>query len=292
MFPGLRLLLAASFFASVGIAGAAPPPIPLPTANGQLLSKAQPDECFNGIGQPYPSGPPCATGQPKVNQAYVWGLAKSGNKIWFGTVPNTHCLVQGAFLGSTSPYTTASWVCEFGSSQPATALSLPAAIGDFRPPRIYVYDTITQTTTEKTLAGGAAALLSSTIGIRAAGTVGDVVLRAGPALSGGINVFAFQASTGLLIGAQNLAGYVNIRKFLVVDGVLYAGVGLPTSAPPAKLGRVLRWTGSLPGTPIAFEEVAQLDSMAAELALHDGRIFVTTWPEGGDRLARAKRGST
>jgi hypothetical protein len=29
-----------------------------------LLAKAKPDECFNGIGQPYPPGPPCATGKP------------------------------------------------------------------------------------------------------------------------------------------------------------------------------------------------------------------------------------
>ena len=38
----------------------------------ELLGKAAPDECFAGIGQPYPAGPPCAQGQAKVNQAYVW----------------------------------------------------------------------------------------------------------------------------------------------------------------------------------------------------------------------------
>ena len=60
------------------------------------LAKAKPDECFNGIGQPYPVGPPCAEGQSKVNQAYVWGLTRIGNDVWFGTGANVNCLVSGA----------------------------------------------------------------------------------------------------------------------------------------------------------------------------------------------------
>ena len=35
----------------------------------ELLAKAEPDECYDGIGQPYPPGPACATGREKVNQA-------------------------------------------------------------------------------------------------------------------------------------------------------------------------------------------------------------------------------
>jgi len=45
-----------------------------------LIGKAQADECFAGVGVPYPPGPPCASGQPKVNQAYVWGLTKAGKQ--------------------------------------------------------------------------------------------------------------------------------------------------------------------------------------------------------------------
>ena len=29
-----------------------------------LLAKAEADECYDGIGNPYPAGPPCATGTP------------------------------------------------------------------------------------------------------------------------------------------------------------------------------------------------------------------------------------
>ncbi len=63
-------------------------------------------------------------------------------------------------------------------------------------------------------------------------------------------MFAFQASTGAFLGSTSFAGYNNIRKFVVVDGVLYAGVGTK-EAPPAKSGRVLRWQGSV-ATPFAF----------------------------------------
>ena len=123
-------------------------------------------------------------------------------------------------------------------------------------------------------------LLARTIGIRAAGTAGGVVLLAGPGLAGGLNVFAFNAATRGFVGATSLPAYNNVRKFLVVNGVLYAGVGLPnpTASPSLKTGRILRW--DLSGAfPYAVTEVGQVDSAASELALHEGRLFVTTWPD-------------
>lgn len=100
--------------------------INLPTTTGEVLTKAPIDECYNGIGADYPFGPPCSTGRPKVNQAYVWALAKTGDQLWFGTMSNTHCLVEGAYLGQTTPRETASYTCEFGSSQAARAGQIPA----------------------------------------------------------------------------------------------------------------------------------------------------------------------
>lgn len=65
-----------------------------------LLAKAAPDECFNGVGAEYlplnPNSPTyeedvqnCmdAGYQPKVNQAYVWGLANTDAYVWFGMRP-------------------------------------------------------------------------------------------------------------------------------------------------------------------------------------------------------------
>ena len=169
-------------------------PLPL---DGKLLAKAQPDECFDGIGAPYPPGPPCASGQPKVNQAYVWGIAKTGPQIWFGTAANVQCMVIGGMLGLELPHQTESWVCEFGESQ--LSPPLPGALGDWRPPRIYRYDTLTEMLVEKSPAD---ARLARTLGLRSAGQLNDVILLAGPALDVGVNVFAFQADTGAYLGSQ------------------------------------------------------------------------------------------
>jgi len=80
------------------------------------LAKAKPDECLNGLGQAYPAGPPCASGQAKVNQAYVWGLTQAGPTIWFGTGANVHCLVGGDTLGNLKPVANSDWTCEYGES--------------------------------------------------------------------------------------------------------------------------------------------------------------------------------
>ena len=284
------VVLSVLAFALTFAAGAAgvPTPIPLPTTDGSLLAKAAPDECFNGIGVNYPPGPPCAAGKPKVNQAYVWGLAKTGNDLWFGTMANTQCLVEGGYLGVTTPSVNASAVCEFGQSQlvrlglPPTIPpnALPPAIGDFRPPHIYVYNLGTQTLTEKTVPVPVQAALNTTLGLRAAGTLNDVVLLAGPGLTPGLNMFAFRASTGAFLGYTNFPAYTNIRKFVVVGGVLYAGVGRKPTSPPSpgeKTGRVLRWNGTV--NPITFDEVGVIDSMASEITDHEGRLFVTSWPD-------------
>ena len=84
-------------------------------------------------------------GVPKVNQAYVWGLTKNGPKVWWGTVANMVCVVGGMLLDASpiqldSMQTTA-WVCEYGNSQFPYAAYLPDGMGDWRPPKVYSYDT-------------------------------------------------------------------------------------------------------------------------------------------------------
>jgi hypothetical protein len=247
----------------------------------ELLAKAAPDECFNGLGAGVTFAlPDCPGGQPKVNEAYVWGLTDYQDSMWFGTAPNVHCLVMGGFLGSTSPITTNSYVCEFGLGPYST--TLPALIGDWRPPSAYVYDITADALTEVTPNGQGGRpfdpRLIRTLGIRSAATLGDYVFLAGPALTptASINIFLFNAATQSYVGSVNKPEYNNIRKWLEVDGVLYAGVGKGTE------GAVLRYVGNPadPATRWDFVEVGTLDADAAELALHDGRIFVNTWPNG------------
>ena len=53
----------------VAVAGALPTPAaasPTPQYRFTKRAKAKPDECFNGIGQAYPAGPPCKSGHAKV----------------------------------------------------------------------------------------------------------------------------------------------------------------------------------------------------------------------------------
>jgi hypothetical protein len=257
----------------------------------EILAKAPPDECFDGIGNPYPPFTPtppnyCQSGGiPKVNQAYVWGLTKNGTKLWFGTVANTHCLVMSTSLGLTVPSETGSWVCEFGESEYRNTYSppLPGIIGDFRPPKMYSYDTVTKTLVDKTpVSGLGGTLVKATSGIRSAGTSGNLVFLAGPSLAPiplepgngrrGINMFAFNATTGALIGIKNFPEYSDIRQWVTRNGILYTGVRNSAGG-----GSILRWTGTL-ASPFQFQVVGNLDTEAAYLAFHENRLFVTTWP--------------
>lgn len=255
----------------------------------QLLAKAAADECFAGIGLPYPAGPPCAQGRTKVNQAYVWGLAKAGQRLWFGTGANVLCL-RPAESRPPSPRPTINkdWVCEFGRSQPAQQNpALPDPLGDHRPPEVFTYDLAGRSLTDRTrdVTGASATdahLLRTTAGLRAGTHHRGVVLLGGPSIEAGVNLFAFAADTGQYLGSANLAAYENIRHFAVVNGMLYAGVGLGRNG--GEGGRVLRWTGSR-DNPFSFVEVGNLPTQAADLAVHNGRLYVTTWPKAAEAQA-------
>jgi len=249
-----------------------PPPKTAPAAgfNYSLLAKAQPDECFSTIG----GSTTCAEGQTKnkVNQAYLWGLTQSGNNLWFGTAPNVLCLA-GSLFGSTDPVLNESYVCEYGSSQYVDPIVgqiglVEPGVGDWRPPEVWAYETTSGILVDKTPPDPR---IHTTVGLRAAGSLGDMVFLGGPNFSGGVNLFAFNGATGAYLGSTVMAAYNNIRKMLVYDGVLYLAFGSSTG------GTVLKWTGTV-GNPFQFEVVGTLDSDAAEIVAHNGRIFVSTWP--------------
>ena len=274
----------------IGAYGADRQPVVAPFFKASLLEKAQSDGCFYKIGDarnsydPYGLKPEVCLadgGHLKVNQAYVWGLTKDKKNIWFGTAPNVHCLVLGQYLQMTDPMEYNAWVCEFGGSQ--FCPPVPAALGDWRPPRIFSFNTEADTLVERT---PSSPLIKLTVGIRSAGALNDVVLLGGPNLSleGGINLFAFEASTGNFLGATTLMEYNNIRKWMVVNDVLYTAVGYADPVAKQSGGKVLRWQGNK-ANPFQFEIVGELDSSGAELAYHESRLFVSTWP--GSELAGA-----
>jgi len=278
-------------------AAAAPAPGKGPGARQQYkftkLAKAKPDECFNGIGQPYPVGPPCATGQAKVNQAYVWGLTQVGKMIWFGTGANVHCLVSGNTLGLAKPTANSDWTCEYAESQVVkNNPAIPAGIGDMRPPEVWTYDTATHKSVNKSAeiiakSPDDALRLSHTVGLRAAGTFGNVVLLGGPALEDTLNMFAFDATTKQYLGSYTFTDYSNIRTFLVAQDALYLGVG--TGHGGSAGGGVLRWTGDTTN-PFSFIQVGTLPVQAADLTLYGDQIAATTWPSSKPNAAQLLAG--
>jgi hypothetical protein len=269
-----------------------------------VIAKAQPDECFQGIGNPanlshalgffgnYPGDltddqkAECLAtpvidyatleghAQPKVNQAYVWGLTRHRQELWFGTVANTHCLVISGFLQVTQPSLNSSWVCEGAES----------VLRDSRPPRAFYYDLQTKTLHEVTgeireRSQLDAALLLATAGLRSAGSHRGLVLLGGISVRGSVNVFAFNALTKEYLGAMSFDGrdgrplYNNIRQWRLIDQELYVGVGANQA------GEILRWTGDVT-SPFEFETVGRIAGDPAYLTPHAGRVYVSSWPSG------------
>ena len=262
------------------------------------LAKAKPDECYQGIGNPnniasfmsiYPGD---MTGtefeicskenKPKVNQAYVWGLTRQGDNLWFGTIANTLCLViYNVGFGLPPLEINDDWVCEGG----------PGDRYDVRPPRIFLYNTEMNTLddqTNKVLVKGDPdkTRLLTTIGLRSAGNNGGVVFLGGISggiQGGGINLFAFNAATKAYLGSKSYDKFNNIRQWRLIKGQLYVGVGKPDG------GEVWRWTGSLSKYKqtknlddlFKFEVVGDLKADPAYLAEHKNRIFVSTWGAPG-----------
>lgn len=272
------------------------------TMHKEVLATSDQDECFNGVGVPYPAGPPCGEGQPKLNQAYLFSMVKTGPDIWFGTSANQFCTVLGTYIATINQMIpiedfalkTESFVCEFGFSSFKDQFvptnpnlpKLPDSLGDWRPPKFFVYNTQTKLKTDKTPNDP---LVQDTLGIRASGAFGDIVILGGPNLIASffqgdpslveyaaINLFAFKADTGEYLGSKAFPEYLDIRKWIVAGDCLYSAVRSKDGK-----GRVLKWIGNPNSTDInellKFEEVGRLDAEGAELTVLDGRLFVSTW---------------
>jgi hypothetical protein len=288
-----RLTTAAAVLVLTVAGAAAPAAAATGSYQFSLLAKAKPDECFNGIGQPYPAGPPCAEGQAKVNQAYVWGLTRVSDDVWFGTGTNNQCLTSGATLQVIKPVLNADYVCEYGESQIVKAdPTIPAAIGDMRPPQVWLYDARKHRSYDESgqiraKSADDAERLRTTIGLRAAGSYGGVVLLSGPTVDEELNMFAFDDRTKKFLGSVTMPDYGNVRTFLQTGRALYVGVG--TGRNGSTGGAVLRWTGSV-HSPFEWETVASLPVQAADLSVYGNRIAATSWPAEGSANTTDKLG--
>lgn len=265
--------------------------------NFDLAAKAEPDECFFGLGDPdntWPWDPAdeCAnaesSGLPKVNQTDAWGMTLAGDQLWFGTAANHQCIIAGARYLAPIPYETEAQVCEFATS--AFSPPLPKVVGDHRRPDIFVLDTSPTRNglTDKSADLDAQGLerLSNTLDLRSAGYHDGVVFLGGPALTGGgVNLFAFDSESGDFLGSRNLRALSNIGQWVVAGDDLYTTAGVI-----GLWGAVLRWRGDVT-EPFHFELVGWFPGAGTYLAVHEDRLFVSTsasplgWVASGIRMS-------
>lgn len=267
----------------------------------ELIDKADPDECFTMAGA-RTTTPPCRfPSTEKRNQGYVFAMSDvpNGNgSVIYTTSANNLCTAFGgttALLagggggggGSSggSVLRVDGAVCEFGRSAFRRSNGgVPAAMGDWRPPKVFVYDAAAKARLDVTPDVGG----RRTTGWRALGVSEEgVAVLLGPDLSAGftsadegaLHAVALDAlDGGRVLAFAELPRYNNARKFVrASDGGLYAGVRETVGG----AGHVLKFAGSR-ADPLGFEVVGVVDSMPAELAEHDGRLFLTTWPRSLD----------
>ena len=253
---------------ALGLLGAIYPwgSIELGSLDGVLLAKAAPDECFVEIGdrRPINEDGSCDEGIPKVNQSYVWGLTKTRGRLWGGSGPNILCLIGGTLLGTGTPSQNDSWVCEYGDGPYIPPAS--EGTGDWRPGTIFSYDVVANRYVDHTPDDP---MILDTVGMRAAGSNSGFVYVGGPSLSGGINLFAFSAVSGTYLGSKHFPEFLNIRKWLDHEGVLYTTVGNAAGG-----GSVLRFDPDResPNFPFDYTVIGNLNGDGSELAVHEGEI--------------------
>jgi hypothetical protein len=311
-FLGAGLTIAATQIASAQLTPPSTNPAQ-PILKNVLAFKSQPDECFIAVGSTgniFPEAPPCPSGsQPKVNTSYAWGMTQTGTNVWIGTAVSGLCLTAAGLQpvgtpGTGGSITSPSYVCEFNRR---TAPPCPSptcspnnlGYGDWRPPKIYHYDTKLKKVVDYSSACSATAVgptcastnLNLTVGLRSAGSTSSIVFLAGLSIvrpgsptddpscttctggAEGIYLFAF-TPTGTYLGSTELTDYSDIRRWLFANGQLYAGVRRQD-----KSGRLLHWIGTTKN-PFLFEEIAELDAEPSYIAASGDQIYSTTWGGG------------
>jgi len=137
------------------------------------------------------------------------------------------------------------------------------------------------------VAGEAGALLQDCVGLRAVGVEPNegVAIAIGPDLEAGMTseggkgslvAVAFDAWTGEVLASARLPRWNNARRAVAGPGGrgLYVGARLTRSG----RGQVLLFPARRSDPLGGVEVVGDTDSLPADLAAHDGRLYATTWP--------------
>lgn len=252
-------------------------------------------------------------GQGKRNGSYVWGMGTYKDKLFWSTNNNYLCMQgYGNFVqpgkGDNAPYENSCWVCEYGQSAYAKEAyeegDANSKYADIRPPRMYSYDTKTGIVTDITPSIADYPLLKNCQGLRSCGVHNGVVFFGGPGLYASdwdskvsAAFVAYDADNDRILSTSSMDNVdgckvVNVRRWRVINNVLYVTVGLTHPTTGKKIGALLRWYGDK-NDPWKFHIVGLVDKEAAELAYFNNRIYIGTWgtvsavnvspelPEGG-----------
>jgi hypothetical protein len=258
-----------------------------------VIAEAEVDECWAGLGQPYPpknADGTCPSGSiPRRNAGYAWGMTKTADHLWYGTGANVPCL---AFVDPTLPPTPGiaaprtGFLCENSQSYDLSQNPQRRNLADWRRPSVYRIDTCTLEREDLTPVDDPN--LQNAIGLRSAGNLNGVVFLAGPGgaangqftgngggIGDGVVMLAFEESTGRFLGSKLFSEFANIRQWFVHAGVLYTGA---QNQPAVGGGVILRWTGNV-NDPFQFMTVGEIDTSPANMTFHEGRLYLTSWPD-------------
>lgn len=236
-------------------------------------------------------------GLGKRNGTYVWGMGTYKDKLFWSTNNNYLCMQgYGNFIqpgvGDNEPYENKCWACEYGHSAYAkeayTEGDPNSKYADIRPPRMYSYDTKSGIVTDITPSIDEYPILKNCQGLRSCGVHNGVVFFGGPGLYASdwdskvsAAFVAYDADSNRILGTSSLSDVdgckvVNVRRWRVINDVLYVTVGITHPITGKKIGALLRWYGDK-NDPWNFHIVGLVDSEAAELAYFNNHIYIGTW---------------
>ncbi|GAA2376881.1 hypothetical protein [Dactylosporangium salmoneum] len=274
-----------------------------------VTAQAQPDRWWFGIGRPtrpIESGAsPPEGGRAQTTQGYVWAFTadEAQRSVWWGTVTNVtgggFATAAGDFTGTSLGVPLQAWddpdnvTCEFAASYNSVHGIPPAqgVAGDTVPAQVWQYDIASETSFNRTPTAQQCPDFDRLAGLRAAGSLGDVVfiggietdVTAGSQAGGVVVLLAYRAADGAFLGWRKYPGWNNIKNFVVAGGRLYVGVGLAEpgaagtgSGPNPPTGSVQRWCGDA-ADPFRFEEVGLLGNQPSYFTVHEDRIVTGTW---------------
>ncbi|MEG1585909.1 MAG: T9SS type A sorting domain-containing protein [Bacteroidales bacterium] len=263
------------------------------------VSRAPQDGCYYGIGDPrnkYVIGgmskEECiecekSGGKIKTNESYVWGLTQGNGQIYFGVNTNYLCvamadMTQGGLTSGLPAYENECWACEYDKSSHKD--SYGPMWGDWKAPRIYHYNPLTGNTDDMTPLDDAN--MDGIYGLRAAGSLNNLSFIAGPNKgNNGVTFFAFDNITNepkgsfVMQSLPDFEGYrpFNIRRSVVIDGILYFGIEYKDIETGKSNGALLRWYGN-DENPFQFKVVGWIPKGASEFAVLKNKLYVGTWP--------------